>query len=59
MSLGYNLTGFSDEDLDTDGIYNDGLRLGVHWKFDEEMFYRIGGWLFSKPAADSLKTGEE
>jgi len=59
VSLGYNLTGFRDEDLDTDEIYNDGLLLGIHWKFDEEMFHRIGGWLFSKPAVDSLKKREE
>jgi len=38
IALGYQLTGFRDQDLDAQKYYGQGLRLGLQWKFDENLF---------------------
>ena len=38
VGLSYNFGGFSDEDLDQEEYNAHGLRLGVQFKFDEDMF---------------------
>lgn len=38
IAMGYQLTGFRDQDLDAQRYYGQGLRLGLQWKFDESLF---------------------
>ncbi len=38
LTLGWNVAGFSDADLDADGLLRQGLRAGLEFKFDEELF---------------------
>ena len=38
LSLGWNVAGFDDRDLDADGLLRQGLRAGLEFKFDEELF---------------------
>ncbi len=38
LTLGWNAAGFSDADLDADGLLRQGLRAGLEFKFDEELF---------------------
>ena len=38
LSLGWNVAGFDDRDLDADGLLRRGLRAGLEFKFDEELF---------------------
>ena len=41
LALGWNVAGFTDRDLDERGVLRQGLRAGLEFKFDEELF----GWL--------------
>ncbi len=38
IGLGYQLTGFRDQDLDAQRYYGQGMRIGLQWKFDEALF---------------------
>ena len=41
LGIGYNIAGFRDEDLDSQGYYAPGVYFGIQFKFDEHAF----GWL--------------
>ncbi len=39
LHLGYNTTGFRDEDLDGEGYNAHGVRFGIRYKFNENLFH--------------------
>ncbi|WP_290502766.1 hypothetical protein [Alcanivorax sp.] len=54
MGVGYNFTGFRDDDLDPEGYNVEGLYVGLEYKFDEDDL----GWLGSKAAGQRSYMGE-
>ncbi len=43
IGLGYNFTGFEEDDLDSQGYNAQGVHFGIQYKFDEDMFGWLGG----------------
>ena len=41
IGVGYNFSGFEEDDLDREGYNSEGVYFGLQYKFDEDMF----GWL--------------
>lgn len=54
MGVGYNVAGFSDNDLDPQGYNLAGLYIGLEYKFDEDDL----GWLASKAAGQRSYMGD-
>ena len=54
MGLGYNFSGFRDDDLDPEGYNVEGFYVGLEYKFDEADL----GWLGSKAAGQRSYMGE-
>ncbi|MBI9073835.1 MAG: DUF11 domain-containing protein [Desulfatibacillum sp.] len=42
LGVGYNFAGFTDDDLDPERYYAEGLFLGLSYKFDESLFEWLG-----------------
>jgi len=54
MGVGYNFSGFRDDDLDPEGYNVEGLYIGLEYKFDEDDL----GWLGSKAAGQRSYMGD-
>lgn len=54
LGVGYNVAGFSDNDLDPQGYNLAGLYIGLEYKFDEDDL----GWLASKAAGQRSYLGD-
>jgi len=54
MGVGYNFTGFRDDDLDPEGYNAEGVFVGLEYKFDEDDL----SWLGSKAAGQRSYLGD-